>query len=171
MKYAKEILVVWLLVAGSVALEQDQEAARKKVAGKWRGQLTNAPARPGAKPVEVAMEIGPLPTADDSCTPWRTTYSEDGKVRGVKDYRLCRGKGAEDLYVDEGDGVKLTARWIGDVLVSPFKYDTILLISSLRVRGDVLEEEILTIDDKPAAKGVVPLLPKGIQRLELRRVP
>jgi hypothetical protein len=40
----------------------------------------------------------------------------------------------------------------------------------MRLRGEVLEEEILTVDDKPATTGVQPMQAKGIQKLELRRV-
>ena len=89
-------------------------------AGSWKGVLTKDPATPGAPVVDVTMDLGPFPSADAECSPWRTTYSEGGVVRQVKDYKLCRGTGAADLYIDEG-GVKLTARWMGDMLVSPFK--------------------------------------------------
>jgi hypothetical protein len=138
-------------------------------AGKWRGTLVNLPARANAPRVDVLMEIGGVPMADDTCTSWRTTYSEGGQVKGVKDYKLCRGTGADDLFVDENNGIKLTARWIGDVLVTPFKYDNLLLMTTNRLRRDVLEQEIITIDDKPAIKGVQPLKTRGIQRIELRR--
>ena len=102
---------------------------------------------------------------------WKTTYSEGGQVKTVKDYKLCRGTGASDLYIDEGGGVRLPARVIGEALVIPFKADEVLLVSTMRLRGETLEIEILTIDDKPAIKGVQPMIPKGIQRIELRRVP
>jgi dipeptidyl aminopeptidase/acylaminoacyl peptidase len=138
--------------------------------GKWKGKLVNVPAKPDAVPVEVEREIGAFPTANNTCSMFKTTYSESGVVKQVKDYKLCRGTGADDIYVDEGDGVKLTARIVGDALITPFKYDNILLISTMRLRGDVLEEEILTVDDKPAVKGVLPMNAKSIQRIELKRV-
>lgn len=138
--------------------------------GKWSGKLTNFPARPDAPAVDVTREIGAFPSADNTCSMWKTTYSEAGVVKQVKDYKLCRGTGAADLFVDEGNGVKLPARILGDSLVSPFKYDNTLLISTVRLRGEVLEEEIITADDKPATTGVQPMQAKGIQRLELRRV-
>jgi len=138
--------------------------------GKWKGTLVNLPTKPGAAPVEVAMEIGAFPTTDNVCSVWKTTFSEAGEVKNVKDYKLCRGTGAADLYIDEG-GVRLPARIIGDALVCPFKTDDTLLVSTMRLRGEVLEEEILTVDDKPAIKGVLPMTAKGIQRLEMRRVP
>ncbi len=138
--------------------------------GKWSGKLTNLPARPDAPAVEVTREIGAFPSADNTCSMWKTTYSEAGVVKQVKDYKLCRGTGAADLFVDEGNGIKLPARVLGDSLVSPFKYDNTLLISTVRLRGEVLEEEIITADDKPATSGVQPMQAKGIQRLELRRV-
>ena len=138
--------------------------------GKWKGTLVNLPAKPGAPTIDVTMEIGAFPVADNACATWKTTYSEGGEVKSVKDYKLCRGIGVSDLYIDEG-GVRLPVRVIGDALVAPFKSDDILLVSTMRLRGEVLEEEILTVDDKPAIKGVQPMMPKGVQRIELRRVP
>ena len=139
--------------------------------GKWIGTLVNLPAKPGAVPVDVVLEIGAFPATDNSCTPWKTTYSEGGVVKGVKDYKLCRGTAVTDLYIDES-GLRLPVRIIGDALVGPFKSSEILLVSTMRLRGEVLEEEILTVDDKPAIQnGVQPMVAKGIQRIELRRVP
>ncbi len=140
-------------------------------AGTWRGTLQNLPARPDAPRVDVEMELGAFPVADSACAPWRTTYREGGTVRQVKDYRLCRGRGPEDLVVDEGDGVRLPARWLGDVLVSPFKYGSTLLVVTTRVRGDELVEEIVTAADRPATDAIVGLEARGVQRLVLRRVP
>ena len=137
--------------------------------GKWRGTLTNFPVRPNAPRVDVLMEIGAMPVVDNTCSMWRTTYSENGEVKAVKDYRFCRGVGADDLFVDEGDGIKLSARWLGDVLVTPFKYDNLLLMTTNRLRGEVLEQEIITVDDKPAIKGVQPMRARSIQRIEMRR--
>jgi hypothetical protein len=154
-------------VAAAVALAQ---SPNPEWTGKWRGSLTNWPPRGAAKAVEVTMEMGEFPKSDNTCSMWRTTYSPGEEKPQVKDYQLCRGSGAEDLYVDEGGGLKLKARFMGDVLVSPFKYDNLLLIATLRLRGDILEEEILTVDDQPAVKGPLPLNPKGIQRLVLKRV-
>jgi hypothetical protein len=140
------------------------------LSGVWQGRLTNVPAHPGTALVDVTMEIGPLP-ADSGCAPWRTTYAEGGTVRQVKDYRLCRGLSAGELIIDEGDGTRLVARWIGAVLVTPFKAGDVLLVSSIRLRGVLLEEEILTVQDRPAVQGVQPLVPRSIQRLVLRRRP
>ncbi len=139
--------------------------------GTWRGTLTNFPARLDAPAVEVTREIGAMPVSDSSCTMFRTTYREGGTVRAVKDYTLCRGAGADDWFVDEGGGLTLSSRWLGDVLVSPFKFDNLLLVSTTRRRGDVMEEEIITVDDLPAIKGPLPLKARGVQRLELQRVP
>ena len=96
-------------------------------------------------------------------------------MRQVKAYRLCRGRGAESLHVDEGDGVRLGARVVGDVLVSAFRLQGLLLVTHLRVRGDTLEEEIVTMDERAAASaagdgsGVASLPVRGIQRLVLVR--
>lgn len=140
------------------------------LAGTWRGSLVNLPVRPNAPTVSVTREIGAFPTGNGQCTPWRTTYAERDTVRGVKDYRLCRGSGAGDLYLDEGGGVRLAVQLLGDVLVSAFKVGPLLLISQVRVRGDQLEEEIMTITDAPATDGLVTLTARGVQRLTLVRV-
>lgn len=163
----KTMILLFLCCTASFAQATDSMA---HWAGKWRGTLVNLPTRTNAPRVDVLMEIGGVPMADNTCTAWRTTYSEGGIVKGVKDYKLCRGKGADDLFIDEGNGIKLTARWIGDVLVTPFKYDNLLLMTTNRLRRDVLEQEIITIDDQPAVKGVQPLKARSIQRIELRRV-
>jgi len=131
--------------------------------------LKNYPSRSDAPSVKVRREIQHFPEADNACSALKTTYVENGVERAVKDYKFCRGKGPNDLYVDEGGGVRLTAQWLGDVLVTSFKYDDILLVSLLRLRGDVLEEEIYTIPDSDSHKGVAPLVTKNLQRLELRR--
>lgn len=164
-------LVSFLLLFAAVTLPTKGMAAQSapELAGTWRGSLTNHPARAGAAAVEVTIELGALPHTDSTCVPWKTTYREGGAVRAVKDYRLCRGRGADDLWVDEGGGVVLPARLLGDVLVSAFKTGTLLLVTHLRVRGDTLTEEIMTIDDRPATTGLVTLPPRGIQRLVLTR--
>ncbi len=143
--------------------------SRPDIAGTWRGTLVNFPTRAGAAPVDVTIELGALPQTDSTCVPWKTTYREQGEVRGVKDYRLCRGTGPDDYSVDEGGGVVLPARWLGEVLVSAFKTGSLLLVTHLRVQGDTLTEEIMTIDDRPAANGLVTMRPRGIQRLVLTR--
>lgn len=140
------------------------------LAGTWKGTLVNLPGRPNAPVVSVTMELGAIPTADSSCVPWKTTYTERDTVRAVKDYRLCRGTGAKDLYVDEGGGVRLAAQLLGDVLTSAFKVGTSLLVTHLRVRGDTLEEEIISMTDKPATEGIVTMVATNIQRLRLTRV-
>ncbi|CAF3021304.1 unnamed protein product, partial [Rotaria sp. Silwood2] len=138
--------------------------------GTWYGSLTNYPTRPESSPMDVLMEIGPHPTSDNTCGMWRNTYTQNGQVQQVKDYRLCRGQGADDLFFDEGNGITLDARWIGDVLVTPFKYDNTLLVSCTRLIGDILQEEILIIDDKPAIKGPLSMRARSIQRLDVKRV-
>jgi hypothetical protein len=156
------VLILVLAAFGA----QDPEA----FTGKWKGSLTNHPPRAGAKHPDVTMEFGPMPGKDGVCTAWRTSYFDGEKLLQTKDYQLCRGVDGA-WFVDEGGGVKLAARWIGGVLVSPFKYDKLLLISSVRLRGpDELEEEILTVDDRPGEKGILPLHARGLQRISLKRV-
>jgi hypothetical protein len=138
-------------------------------AGTWRGELVNFPARPGAARVEVERELGPVPTVAGACSVFKTTYREGGVVKGIKDYRLCLGTDPDSLYVDEGDGVRLAARLIGGVLVSPFRVGNLLLVAQMRLVGDTLEEEILTVADQPAVPGVQSLTARNIQRLTFVR--
>jgi hypothetical protein len=83
---------------------------------------------------------------------------------------LCRGKGPQDLFIDEGDGIKLTARYIGTTLYSPFKVDKLVLVSAVRLRNNLLEHEILTFNDPGPATGVISMIPRGVQRIEMKRV-
>jgi hypothetical protein len=136
--------------------------------GKWTGVLVNLPGRPGAPEVRIERETGPWPAAN-ACTPLVTRYSVAGRATQTKDYKLCRGAEPGDLWVDEGDGVTLSARLLGDVLVSPFKYGTILLVASTRVDGDRMVEEILSAKDAPATEAVVKLTATNLQRLDFRR--
>lgn len=162
--------IVLLLVAFFFPIQaQDKNGPPGTWTGKWRGTLVNLPARPGAPVIDVLLEIGPLPAANKTCATWRNTYSEAGVTKQVKDYKLCRGESADDLYLDEGGNVRLAARWMDDVLLIPFKYDKQLLISSTRLRGDTLEEEIMVIDDTDTSKGIQSLRPRSIQRLTYRR--
>ena len=137
--------------------------------GKWHGTLTNVPARPNAAKIEVVREIGVWPQKDGDCTEFRTIYSEAGVEKGRKDYRLCRRGGAGDLVVDEGGGLELSSRLLGDTLVSIFRYDEIVLFVTTRVRGGVMEEEIYSATEKPAAKGVTVFPVRSVQRLVFTR--
>jgi hypothetical protein len=123
--------------------------------GTWRGVMEAYPEGEAGAGWTVTLEIGLYPMEDGSCTVWRSVFSENGTSRGTKDYRFCRGRGAEDLYIDEGGGVTIAAQWISDVLVSPFKYKGVFAVSSMRIRGEILEEEILITDDTPAVENVV----------------
>jgi hypothetical protein len=48
-----------------------------------------------------------------------------------KDYRLCCEYGSDHLVIDEYNGVKLAAGWIGGVLLTSCKYDNLALISTI----------------------------------------
>ncbi|MGB4989174.1 MAG: S9 family peptidase [Pyrinomonadaceae bacterium] len=141
-----------------------------KWAGKWKGTVANFPSVAGVSPVEVTMEIGPIPTSDGACSIWKTTFSEGGSVTSVKDNKLCRGSGVNDLYIDlyidEGSGVRIPVRAIGDALISTVRSGDGLSVSTMKLRGETLEQEILSVDG-----GAQSNLPKGIQRIEMKRLP
>ncbi|CAF2259818.1 unnamed protein product [Rotaria magnacalcarata] len=158
----------WRTVAGRSTWSNKQDKTIWN--GTWYGSLTNYPMRLEFSSVNVLMEIGPYPTSDNMCTLWRTTYSQDEKILSIKDYRLCRGHGDDDVFIDEGNDIKLETRWIGDLLITPFKYDNLFLISITQLDEDILKEEIIMIDDKPAINGVLSLHTRAIQRLEMKRL-
>ncbi|CAF1286395.1 unnamed protein product [Didymodactylos carnosus] len=139
--------------------------------GNWSGSLKTYPLNVTGSGWNVAMEIGPYPTTDGECTIWRTTYSENGTLQALKAYRLCRGRGADDLYIDEDNDVKIKAQWINNALVSAFKYKGVILFTNMRMLGDILEEEMLTVDDKPAIEDAVQSMPAlSIHINTMRRV-
>ena len=71
--------------------------------------------------------------------------------------------------MDEGGGLELSSRLLGDTLVSIFRYDEIVLFVTTRVRGGVMEEEIYSATEKPAAKGVTVFPVRSVQRLVFTR--
>jgi hypothetical protein len=84
---------------------------------------------------------------------------------------LCRRPSGDQLYVDEGGGVELSATLLDDRLVWTFKYANILLLVVTRVSDNVMEEDIYTARDKPATDGVLTLDTRSLQRLVLTRLP
>lgn len=160
----------FLLAGALLALPASAGALDPSWTGIWRGTLENHPGKSGAEAIDVEFEAGPLPVKEGDCATWRTRYSSGGALRHLKDYRLCRLAGEGEYVVDEGDGIKLPTRLLGDTLYSIFKFDNHLLTVITRKRGDVLEQEIVSADDQPAGKGVVTLHPRSVQRLRLLRV-
>jgi len=154
---------------GTLASHAQASASVPDWEGRWRGELVNLPQRPGAAPVTVDAEIGPWPAAG-TCSVWRRSFVSRDHPPVTKDYRLCHGPAQGELHVDEGNGIRLASRLVGDTLLTPFKYGQLILLSSTRLRGEVLEEEIVTVDDKPAVDGPLVLQARGIQRITLRRV-
>ena len=131
------------------------ESVQTNWTGKWHGSIEAYPEGEAGHGWNVTLEIGEYPTIADMCTVWRSVFTENGTIRAVKDYRFCRGCGIDDLYIDEGANVTIAAQWIKDVLVSPFKYKGVFALSSMRIRGDILEEEIYITEDNPAVDNVV----------------
>jgi catechol 2,3-dioxygenase-like lactoylglutathione lyase family enzyme len=140
-------------------------------AGAWTGTLVNHPALPGAARVEVTREIGPWPSGANPCAPFKTTYRENGEVKGTKDYRFCAGAKPGEFYVDEGNGIRLESSWLGGALVSMFRLQNSLVTTTLRVHEGVMVEEIVSHSDSARADGVQPLPARHLQRLTLRRAP
>lgn len=123
--------------------------------GTWHGTIEAYPEGQVGDGWNKTLVLGPYPMSDETCTIMNETFVEHGIVKLIKDYRFCRGHGATDLYIDEGNGGKLAVQWISDVLVAPFKYNDLFTLSRIRMREDTLEEEIVITDDKPGADNVV----------------
>ncbi len=138
--------------------------------GTWRGPLANLPLNAKSRTVETTLEVGAMPE-EGECTPWRSTFVTPGKGTVVKDHKLCREEGYEHYRFELEDGMKLKARFVGGVLAVPHKYKTVVLIQMIRLRGDTLEQEILTAADRPATDGPVTLETMGLQRITFQRVP
>jgi hypothetical protein len=138
--------------------------------GTWRGLLTIDPPDAGPSGMEVTLELGPFPTAANNCTRWHSTYRKDGEVQAIKDYRLCRRNSDEDLFTDERNGIILATQWIGEALISSYKADNVFYIVTNRMRGDIFEEEIVTVDDTSISPGVQSLRTRAVYRTKMRRV-
>ncbi|UJR18490.1 hypothetical protein I4U23_005396 [Adineta vaga] len=138
--------------------------------GTWQGVIETYPSNEIGSGWNKTLEIGLYPMTDHKCTTLRSTMTENGVLRGTKNYRLCRGRNADDLYIDEGSST-LAVQWINDMLVSSFKFSGLFTISRLRMRGNILEEEILTTDDTPAIKNkVVSVRARSMHLIKMTRV-
>ncbi|CAF1125208.1 unnamed protein product [Adineta steineri] len=138
--------------------------------GTWRGMMKVEPAEAGPTQLEVTLELGAFPTVENNCTKWYGTYRQNGQIQVIKDYQLCRRNSDDDLFTDERNGIILDTQWIGGALVSSYKVDNIFYIAIMRMRGDILEEEIWTVDDKNTNQAVESLRTLAIYRLEMKRV-
>lgn len=139
--------------------------------GTWRGPLANLPLNAKSRAVETTLEIGAMPK-EGECTTWRSTFTTPGKDPVVKAFKLCREEGYEHYRFELDDGYKLKARFVGGVLSVPHKYRSVVLIQMIRLRGDTLEQEILTAADRPEAEaGPQSLETMGLQRITFQRVP
>jgi hypothetical protein len=92
-----------------------------------------------------------------------------GKLMQLKDVKLCRGTEPNSWFIDEGNGIRLAMKLLGDTFVSPFKYDKTLLLTVTRLREDTIEEDLYTAIDQPANGGARPLEARGVQRLRFTR--
>ncbi|CAF0840421.1 unnamed protein product [Adineta steineri] len=145
-------------------------ASQTNWTGNWSGVIEAYPEGEMGAGWTKTLEIGDYPMANYSCTTLRGIMKENDTVRITKDYRLCRGRGADDLYIDQGDAT-LAVQWMNDVLVAPFKFNGVFAVSRLRMRGDILEEEIVITDDTPAVKNVlVSVRARSLHLIQMRRI-
>jgi hypothetical protein len=124
----------------------------------------------GPANLEMTLELGPFPTVDNNCTMWRGTYRQEGRIVNIKDYRLCRRNSDEDLFTDERNGIILDTQWLGGELITPYKFENVFYTAVTRLRGDVLEDEIITVDDNSESKGVQSLRTRAVYRTVMERV-
>lgn len=135
--------------------------------GRWSGPLTiHAPGR-AAQVLTLTLEIRP---ARGTALTWRITFAPTGKPPIVRDYRLLLGTTAGRYQIDEGNGVRLGARLLGDTLYAPFKLGTQLLTARYRRVADRLEYELTVIALAPPASagGVTSCRVLQLQQATLR---
>lgn len=128
--------------------------------GTWQGVIEAYPDGQLGHGYNVTYIIGPYPMTDETCVTWGSTFSERGVLKMTKNNRFCRGHGAADLYILDGEtGGKAAVQWIHDILVASFKVDGVFTVISMRIRGDTLQEEIIISDDKPGFENVLVSMP------------
>ena len=138
--------------------------------GMWYGEIAAYPEGAPGNGWNVTMRIVLYPRTVNSCTTWSSIFTEHSVVKLTKDYRFCRGPGAEDFYIDEGTS-KAAGRRIHNIFVSGMKVDGLHATVTLRMRGGVLVEEIVMTDD-PVVENksiLVSALPRTLNVKTLRR--
>ena len=138
--------------------------------GTWRGMMHVYPKEAGPNNLQITLELGPFPTPENNCTLWKGTYRQDGKIVVVKDYRLCRRDTDEDLFTDERNGIILDTQWIAGELITPYKADQIFYVVTNRLRGDIFQEEIITVDDTNSTDKVQSLRTRVVYRTQMKRL-
>lgn len=138
--------------------------------GTWRGMMYVYPREAGPENLEVTLQLGPFPTEENNCTTWLGTYRQHGQVVVVKDYRLCRRNSDEDLFIDEQNGIILDSQWIGGELITPYKAENMYFVVINRLRGDIFEEEIITVDEKNTGEKIQSLRTHAIYKSEMKRI-
>jgi hypothetical protein len=118
----------------------------------------------------MTLQLGPFPTVENNCTMWYATYRDEGRIVAVKDYQLCRRDSDQDLFTDEGKGIILDSQWIGDQLITPYRVDNIIYIAIDRLRGDIFQEEIITVNDKDSTEKIQLLQTQTVYRTIMKRV-
>ncbi|MDJ0653563.1 MAG: hypothetical protein QNJ40_05405 [Xanthomonadales bacterium] len=163
--FAISLLVLSLLSWGALARQEPagDTSILPRWHGVWTGSLQNLPLRPDPPQVEVILEVGVGDDADDDCLIWRSTYSEGGEQRQVKDYRLCR-KDDGRFVLDEQNGIVLELSVFGDVIYSAFQYGERTLVVRHAIDGRSMTEEIFFAHpERDALDQVQPLTGRGLQ--------
>ncbi|UJR29453.1 hypothetical protein I4U23_010665 [Adineta vaga] len=138
--------------------------------GTWRGIIRTDPIDAGPTNIELTLELGLFPTMENNCTKWYGTYRQNGTIQVIKDYKFCRKTTENDYFIDEQNGIILDAQWIGNALVSSYKVDGIFFIAIDRMRENILEEEIWTIEDKNTNENVKSLRTRVYYNIQMKRI-
>ncbi|CAF1531644.1 unnamed protein product [Adineta ricciae] len=123
--------------------------------GIWFGVVEGYPKDALGVGWNVTWEIGSYPMIDHHCTTWRIVYRSENVIQLEKNNEFCRGNDSNDLYIRDKNGGKAAVQWIDDVLTSAFKSQGSFAIARMKMHKNILEEEILLTDDKPAMDNVV----------------
>lgn len=137
------------------------------------------------------MELRVAAGADPATLSWTIVYGE-GEAKQERPYTLVAVDAAKgELAIDEGNGIVLPTRRLGDSLWSAFAVEQTMLVASYRLErhdqrtpeDDTITVEIATMPTEPsgttgntpAAGGGVPRVDtfqiRSLQRAVLRRTP
>ncbi|UJR12916.1 hypothetical protein I4U23_017090 [Adineta vaga] len=139
--------------------------------GTWHGIVDTYPKGELGYGWNVTWEIGTYPMIDNTCTTWRAIYTENDVVQIDKNNQFCRGRDSNDLFIRESGGGKIAVQQIHDELISPFKSQNAFVVVRMRMREDILEEEVLMTDDNPAIENViVSLRIQSVHKIKMKRM-
>ncbi len=134
--------------------------------GTWHGTMTTVNSMDLRRQIAVVFEVKPIKKS--RALTWRMTYGT-GDKKLVKNYKLIpKEKSPGRFLLDEGNGVALPARMVGDVIYSQFKAGDLFLTARYELRGKELHFELTSAQPQKLGRLKV-LAVRVVQSVLLRR--